>query len=101
MEFIDDGGFANTRLAGDKNEFWPASPHLTLEGRQQGIDLELPSVELLGDQQLVRPIARSQREWFDATIALPFHQTPTQVRLDTPRSLIAFLRSLREELHHD
>ena len=62
MEFIDDGGFANTRVAGNKNEFRPASPHHTLKGCQQGRDLELPTEEFLRDQQLVRHIVRSQRE---------------------------------------
>ena len=101
MEFIDDGGFANTRVAGNKNEFRSASAYDTLEGRQQGRDLELSPVELLRDQQSVRHVVRAQREWFDATMRLPLHQTPTQVRLDTRRSLITLLRGLREQLHHD
>ena len=34
MEFIDDGGFTDTRVAGNKNEFRSASAYDTVEGRK-------------------------------------------------------------------
>jgi hypothetical protein len=50
MEFINNGGFANTRVAGNKNEFRSASAYHTVEGRQQDADLGLSPVEHLRDQ---------------------------------------------------
>ena len=53
MEFIDNGGFANPRVAGNKNEFRSACAYDTPEGRQQDADLALTAIELLGNQQSV------------------------------------------------
>jgi hypothetical protein len=38
MQFINDSGLADTRIAGNQNEFRPASAYDTVEGREQRID---------------------------------------------------------------
>jgi hypothetical protein len=65
MEFIDHGGFANTRVAGNKNEFRSASAGDPAEGGEQQLDLLFPSVKLLRDQEAVRHIASAEGKRFD------------------------------------
>src|SRR6516225_508125 len=60
MEFIDHGGFANTRVAGNKNEFRSASAGDPAEGGEQQLDLFFPSVKLLRDQEAVRHVASAE-----------------------------------------
>ena len=55
-------GLADAGIAGDEHEFRCAVGHDAVEGCEQGVDLALPPVELLRDQQPVRGVVRAQRE---------------------------------------
>jgi hypothetical protein len=91
MEFVDNGGFADTRVARYKNEFGSASSYDTVEGRQQGIDFGGSSVQLLRNEQPVRLVVLTKREFVNATAQLPLHLTTMQVGLDAAGGLITFL----------
>ena len=73
--------------------------HDPVEGRKQGIDLAFPPVQLLWDQQTVRRVVRAHRDWIDATMRLPFRQTPPKISFKARRGLVALLGILGEELH--
>ena len=75
--------------------------HDPVEGREQRVDLALPAVEPLRDQQPVRGVVRAQRERLDAAGRLPFRQAAPQIGLDTRGGLVALLGGLGEQLHHD
>ena len=75
--------------------------HDPVKGRKQGIDLALPPVQLLWDQQSVRRVVSAQGEWIDATMRLPFRQAPPKIGFQTRSGLIALLRIFGEEPHGD
>src|SRR5271166_3899894 len=56
VQLVHHRGLANTGIAGDKNQFGSAVNDHTVESRQQGVDLALPPVQPLRDQQTVRRI---------------------------------------------
>ena len=81
MEFIDNGGFANTRVARNKNEFRSASAYDTVEGRQQGIDFGRSPVQFLGNERPVRLVVLAKRKVVYAAMSFPFLETPLKVTL--------------------
>ena len=68
---------------------------------KQRLDLALPAVELLRDQQPVRHIVSAERERVDAAMRLPFRQAAPQIGRDAGGGLVALLGGLGEELHDD
>ena len=75
--------------------------HDPVEGREQGVDLALPAVELLRDQQPVRHVVSAERERVDAAMRLPFRQAAPEIGLDARGGLVALLGGLGQQLHHD
>ena len=72
-----------------------------VEGGEQGLDLALSPVQLLGDQQPVRRVVLAEREVVDAASSLPFGKAAPQIALDAGRGLVALLGGLGEQLHDD
>src|SRR5471030_2999903 len=101
MEFIDNSGLANTRIAGNKNEFRITSRYDTVERRQQRIDFGCPSVQFLGNQQSVRLVVPARQELVDASTTLPFLETSLKIKLQPHRRLISLFGDLGEQLHND
>ena len=50
VQLVHHGGFANARITGYKHQLWRTFGHDPIERRKQGVDLTLPTVELLRDQ---------------------------------------------------
>jgi hypothetical protein len=75
--------------------------HDPVEASEQSVDLALPTVQLLRDQQPVRNVAIAEREGFDAAMRLPLRQAVTEIGLDTSGGLVALLGSLGEKLHNE
>ena len=59
VQLIDHRGLADAGIAGDQHEFRRAIRHDAVEGREQRVDLALPPVQPLRDQQSVRGISRA------------------------------------------
>jgi hypothetical protein len=53
VQLVHDGGFADAGITGYEHELRRAVRHDTVEGREQRVDLALPPVQLLRDQQPV------------------------------------------------
>ena len=101
VQLVHDGGFADAGITGYEHQFRCALGHDPVEGREQGVDLALPPVQLLRDQQPVRRVVGSQRKRIDAAMRLPFRQAPPKIGLQAGGGLVALLSVLGEELHGD
>jgi hypothetical protein len=75
--------------------------HDAVEGREQGVNLALPAVKLLRDQQPVRYVVSAEREEVDTTTQIPFRLAAPQVARHARGSLVAILGVLGQQLHHD
>src|ERR1700686_3573697 len=88
-------------MPGDQYQFrWTTVDH-TIEGGEQGLDLALPPVELLGNQEPVGRVVFTEREVINPAVRLPFHQAAANVALEPACGLIAVLSRLGEQLHND
>ena len=72
VQLIDHRRLANAGIAGDQHEFCRAIRHDAVEGCEQRVNLALPPVQPLRDQQTVRGISHAQRERLDTAVRLPF-----------------------------
>jgi len=61
-------GFADPGIAGHEHEFRGALGHNSVESPNQRLNLALPAVELLRDQQPIRPIVLAKREPVDTAV---------------------------------
>ena len=68
---------------------------------EQGLDLVLPAVEPLGNQQAVRFIGLRQDEIVNPSLRLPFGEAVFEVVLEAGGGLVAVLGRLGEKLHDD
>ena len=98
---VDHRGLADSRIAGHEHEFRRAVRYDPVERSEQSVDLALPAIELLRDQQPVRYVATAEREGFDPAMRLPLLQAVPEIGLDTRGGLVARLGSLGEEFHHN
>ena len=101
MQLVDDGGLADAGIAGDQHQLRPAGGDDAVEGGEQGIDLALSPVELLGDQRPVRCVPLAQREGVDPAVSLPFSKAASEVVLQAGCGLVALLGGLGEQLQDD
>src|ERR1700739_1317415 len=101
MEFVDDCGFANTRVPGDKNKLRLPSLSDPIKRRKKGVDFPLPAIEFLRNQQSVRRIVRANGEWFDVTMCLPFIKASPKIGLEARSGLITPLSILCEKSHDE
>ena len=74
VQFIDDRGFSDAGISGDQHQLRRAALDDAIEGREQGLDLALPAVQLLGDQQPIGRVVLAQWELIDVPAELPTRQ---------------------------
>ncbi len=98
---MDHRGLANARITGDEHERRRPIVDDSIEGREQSVDLRLPPIQLLGDQQSVRRVMRTQPESIDAALRLQLSQAAPQIRFHASGRLIALLSVLGEEPHSE
>src|SRR4029077_20325661 len=67
VQLIDDGGFADSGIAGNQHQLRLAAFDDAVEGGEQGTDLARSPVQLLGDQQPVWRVVFAKRKWVDAS----------------------------------
>ena len=101
MKLVHHRGLADAGITGHQHQFGCAIRHDAVEGREQRVNLALPAVKLLWDQQPIRRIVRAQRERLDPTARLPFRLAAPEVGRDARGGLVALLGGLGEQLHHD
>ena len=65
-------GLADARVTQYEDQFSYAANDDAIEGSQQRLNLALPAVKLLRDQQPVRYIVSAKREQIDVAVRLPF-----------------------------
>ena len=101
VQLVHDRGFADARITRYEDELRCTLSDDPVEGREQGVDLSLPPVQLLRDQQPARRVVHTQREFIDATMRLPFRQAPSKISFQPGSGLVSLLGVLGEELHGD
>ena len=87
VQLIDERGLADPGVAGHQHELGRAAGHDPIERRDERVDLGLPAIELFGDQQPVRRIVRTQREWLDAHRAPPRRSGTRRRSASTPAAV--------------
>ena len=87
VQLVHDGGLADPGIAGDEHELHGAGRHDLVEGSDQRVDLALPAVELLRDQQPVRYVVSAQQERVDTAMRLPFRQIFRRRSASTPAAV--------------
>src|SRR5215470_17355650 len=76
------------------------TPVLMMRSKQES-NLTISSVQLFGDQQLVRRVLQAEREVIDAAARFPFRQAALQIALDTTGGLVTIHGCLGEQFHDD
>ena len=100
VEFVHHRRFADAGIAGNEHELRCAIRDHSVEGAKERLDLMLPAVELLRDEQLVPQVVRAEQERLYAADPLPLREALPQVGRKARSSLVAILGILGEELHH-
>ena len=73
-------GLADPGIAGHQHQLRRAAADDAVEGGEQGVDLALAPVQLLGDQEPVRGVVLAERESADAALGLPVGQAAPRSR---------------------
>src|SRR6266446_8736735 len=60
VQLIDDGGFADSGIAGNQHQLRPASSHHTIKRRKESVDLSLSPVQFFRDQQTIWRVVLGQ-----------------------------------------
>jgi hypothetical protein len=94
VELIDDRGLADAGVSGDEHQFGPAARDDAIERGEEGVDLTVPPIQLLGDHQAIRSVMDAGREVVDASLELPLGQTAPQIAFNSRRRLIPILGCL-------
>src|SRR5262249_47466841 len=101
MEFIDDGGLADTGIAGNEDQLRRAAFYDAIKASEQCLDFPLAAVEFLRNQKPVWRVALAKRKLVDAAMTLPFSKTAPQIALNAGCRLVALLGSFGKQLHDD
>src|ERR1700746_3372487 len=101
MQFINDGGLANTRISGNEHQLRSATLDDAVERGEQSLNFALSSVKFFRNQEPVWRVMFTEREFADTLLAVPFSKAAPKIALQATRSLIALLGSLREQLRDD
>ena len=96
MELIHNGGLADARVSGNKNQLWLTTGDNAVERSEQSADFGLPTVQFLWNQQLIWRVVFAKWEFVDALLHFPFSETAPQITPDASRCLIALLGDLGE-----
>ena len=94
VQLVDHRGLADPGITGHEHQLRRAVGHDTVEGSKQRVNLALPAVQPLRDQQPIRRVLHTQREWLDAAGCFPVRQTPQKIARETGSGLVALLGGL-------
>ena len=100
IELLDQGRFANPRIARNEEQCCPAVTSL-VERLQQIGELSVSTVELLRNQETVGDVMLPQLERFDRSRCCPIAFAPLQIELEPLCALIPILGGFRQQLDHD
>ncbi|MFT3768292.1 MAG: hypothetical protein QM820_22815 [Minicystis sp.] len=98
VDLVHQRALAHARVARDEEQLRAALAH-AIEGLHQGLDLGVAAVELLRDLQAIGDIVYAAHEALGR--AAGRGQAGAEIGLQAGRGLVAILRRLGEELHHD
>jgi hypothetical protein len=101
VQLVHHRRLTGPRVAGDEDQLRRAALDDAVERHEQRLDLALAPVQPLRDEEPARGVALGERKVVDATPQLPLREAAREVALDAGRRVVALLRGLREELHHD
>ena len=99
VQFIDDGGLADTGISGDQHQLRHPALDDAIEGGAQRFNLTLAPIKFLRNHEPVRHVLRAEREFLDPALRFPCSEASPQIALQAGCSLIATLRRLGEQLH--
>ncbi len=98
---VNDGGFADSRIARNEREFQLAGRRHAVEGVEQHRRLVRTAIDLLRNHQPARHVLCAEAEVGDPGAVLPLLPAATQVGPQARGRLVAILAHLLEQLHHD
>ena len=101
MQLIDDGGFADSGIAGNQHQLRPAAGDDAIKRREEGLDLARSPVQFLGNDESILSVVFAWWEIHDPPVRFPFGEAASKVTLHAQCRLVAVLGSLGEQLHHD
>src|SRR5262245_52167866 len=101
LQLVDDRGLADAGIARDQDQFRGAIAHDAIERGEQGLDLALPPVESLGDQEPVGRVVFAEWKLVNPALRLPFGLATAKVAFEAGGRLITIFGPLREQLHND
>src|SRR6516225_5784727 len=101
LQLIDDRGLTDPRIARDQDQFRGATVDDAIEGGEQGLNLALPPIEFLWDQQAVGLVLFAEWEVVYPTLRLPCGQASAKIAFEACDNLVAVFGPLREQLHDD
>ena len=101
MEFIDNGGFADTRVSGDKHEFRLSVGYNAVERREQGIDFAILARTISRESAAGLACPARPAETHRSSPHFPFIKTASKIARGAGSCLIALLSRLGEQLHDD
>ncbi len=84
VELIDDRGLADAGVSGDEHQLRPAARDDAIERGEQGVDLAVPPVQLLGDHEAIRSVMRAGSEVVDASLRTPIATGSAEDRSQLP-----------------
>src|SRR6202042_2571712 len=96
VQLVHDGGFADTGIPGYEHELCCAVRYDPAEGAKQHLDLVLPAVELLRNEQSVWRVVRAEQERLYTAMRLPFREALAQIDREARGGLVAVLGILGE-----
>ena len=56
VELVDDRGLADAGVSGNEHQLWPPASDDAIERGEQGVELVVPPVQLLGDHEAIRSV---------------------------------------------
>src|ERR1700692_215315 len=88
VQLVHHRGLADAGISGHQHELQGAVRHDPVEGSEQRLDLALPAIELLRNQQPVRYVVSAEQERLHTAMRLPLRQAAPQIGLDAGRGLV-------------
>ena len=84
VELIHDCGFADAGVSGDQHQLRPAARDDAIERGEQGVDLAVPPVQLLGDHEAIRSVMSAGSEVVDDIRRTPIATGSAEDRSQLP-----------------
>ena len=100
VDLLDEGRLTDAALARDHHGL-DAAARDTLEALQQHLGLRGAPIKLLRGLEAVHRIVKPKRESFELPARRERCAALPQIRREAGRALVAVLRFLLEQLHHD